>query len=413
MWRFKNYPHTYALVTPLINAGIMRKPGWYDAVRMCPPRLKLNDEKPPTIVLPEQSLYNSLIRKKPMLELEEEKLNENYRTIAHRFSIKQLKYMENEQMTQKDAYARCEQEFADEIMAFEKKLEDVHMFGAKKASFYQIQSNITRHGRTANTLSKILELRLEVAGGLPLWKQDIDDPAPTERRRQAKIDRLMNDPAIREAKQMFSVMKPPALRVLEKLITEPDMVDKSFYENELRAHVRFLRTAAADGERDSIRLESIRKELGVLRRDLQRVQNHLDANPRFAELPTSLRILLIQSFRRGLRYNLLPMELTEHRKKFSPTSPLIHKQLDYSQTAYQKILSQMHRLKKALDRETEVRTAFEIELAHSKVPTQREMEWWYSSPERKILEANAAAFRKGSLPAVDPSAPAPKAWKRK
>jgi len=373
----------------------MLKPGWYDAARVAPPRAKLNDMKPPTIVLPEQRLYDSLIRKKPMLELEEEKVLEQNRTIAHRFSIKQLAYIEKEQMSQKDAYARCEQEFAEEIAAFERRLDDVHMFGSKKASFYQIQSNITRHGRTANTLSKILENRLEIAGGLPLWKQDIDDSQPTERRRIAKIDRLMHDPAIREAKLMFSVMKPPALRVLEKLITEPDLEDKPFYESELKAHVKFLRTAAADGERDSIRLESIRKELGEVRRDLQKVQAHLDTNPRFAEMPTSLRILLIQSFRTGLRYNLLPMEITEQRKKFSPISPLIHKQLDYSETAYQKILHQMYRLHKALDKETEVRTAFEIELAHSKCPTNREMEWWFSSPERKVLEARVATFRKG------------------
>lgn len=368
----------YRLVTPLVNSGLMAKPGWYDAVRLSPPTHKLHDMKPPTIELPEQKLYDNLIKKKPMLELEQEKMLEPRRTVAHRFAIKQLNYMEKGKLSEQEAYERCEKEFAPDIQAFEENLEAIHEDGAKRESFYQIQANLTRHARTAGTIAALLEKRISNSTRLGRWERDIDITVPNERRTAAKLDRLAHDPAVRMAKEMFSVHKSPVLRALENLIKEPQSQDRSFYEKELRNYVRLLQGKVFNAERDPSYTEAVQKEFADVRRNLQRIAPELAATPRFLDLPASTRVTIINAFQSGLRHKLLPSVDTGRAS---------------AETRFGQALRQINTLQRELADETATRTILEIEISHAKAGLHREMQWWYNSPERKEMVESMARMK--------------------
>lgn len=378
MWRFKNYPDMYRLVTPLVNSGLMAKPAWYDAIRMSPPTQKIMAPKPPTIELPEQKLYDKLLLERPMLELEEEEPMEPKRTVAHRFAIKQLNYMEKERLSEKEAFEKCEKEFAPDIAAFEAKLDRIHQDGGKKESFYQIQTNMTRHARTASTIAILLEKRLLNSNRLGRWERDIDDKNPTPRRTAAKLDRIMHDPAVRMAKEMFSVHKPPVLRALENLINEPNSVDRSFYEKELRNYVRSLQSKVFAAERDPSYTEAVQKEFSDVRRNLQRIAPELNSTPRFLDLSASNRIATINAVQSALRHKLFPSVDTARVA---------------AETQHVHAVRQMVQLQRELADESATRTILEIEIAHAKAGQHREMQWWYSSPERKDMLERAARMR--------------------
>lgn len=373
----------YRLVTPLVNSGLMAKPGWYDAVRMSPPTHRLHDLKPPTIELPEQRLYDTLIKKKPMLELEQEKMLEPKRTVAHRFAIKQMNYMEKGRLSEQEAYERCEKEFAPDIKAFEEKLEEIHEDGAKRESFYQIQTNLTRHARTAGTIAALLEKRIANSTRLGRWERDIDLTVPSERRTAAKLDRLARDPAVRMAKEMFSTHKPPVLRALENLVNDPQSQDRSFYEKELRNYIRLLQGKVFNAERDTSYTEAVQKEFADVRRNLQRIAPELSATPRFLDLPASTRITIINAFQTALRHKLLPSVDTGRA---------------VADSRHAQTLRQISILQRELADETATRTILEIEIAHAKAGLNREMQWWYNSPERKEMIESMARMREGGAP---------------
>jgi len=381
MWRFKNYPDMYRLVTPLINSGLMKRPAWYDSVRISPPTHKLIDPRPPTIELPEQKLYDTLIKKQPMLELEEDKVMPQERTVAHRFVIKQLAYMEKEHLTEQAAYEKCEREFAPDIAGVENHLEDVFDDGAKRASFYKIQSNVSRYSRTADSIASLLEKRMLVYAGLKPWKSDLE-LEDTDRRRVAKLDRIMNDPSIRSAKLKFGTRKPPQLRVLEKLVNEPQSEDRSYYEQELRTQFRILQGKLSAVERDSSYTEADQKLFGENRRNLQRVAPELALTSRFLDLPASSRIMIINAFQCGLRYKLFPSVVQQPR---------------YKHTTYaSEVVHSMSNAREELRKVTATRTPLEIEIAHSRLGTDCEMHWWLGSAERKAMTTKLAVGREAA-----------------
>lgn len=377
MSMFKQYANCFQRAIPMVQSGMFGKPLWYEGARRSPPEIRLQEPKPPTVTFPEDKLYRMVIKKKPMLELEVESPMDFKRSLAHRFASRQQEIIEETKVTQQEAYTLTEEEFGLEITAFEKNLDSIHEDGAKRLSFNTIKSNVSQAARVSGTIAQLVEKRIDQEMGGALWIDPIKSTKDTKFRRQAKLTRLANDPAIAHVKALYRPPKPSVLKALEVLVRDPTSEDTAYWQEELRRFMVSLQyqLRKAPSREQATVPESTELEMGRLKEDLREVYTQTK-NSKFSVLTLETQTSVIEIVKTALRLKVVPKDRTPGLRV---------------STERQNILSRVKDLRAKLDVEESGRSLREI--MGKEYYSFVEGSWWKDSDERKKFLAETEVYK--------------------
>jgi len=373
----KPYANVYLATKKLLASGMFAKPDWFDAVRRSPPIIYHEGEAPPTVTFPEDALFKTLLKKRPILELEEENPIDFQRSIAHRMARAQVKYMEEDKMSEEDALKHVETDFAPEIKKFEDSLDAIHESGARKLSFNTIKRNASQHARVSLNIQHLLEHRIDQVYQYPITGSPLEEKEDSRERRRAKLKRLANDPAIRAIKEQFTVKKPSVLRALEILVGQPDTVDSDFYNNDLWSYLQTLSFNVATHDTSSLP-EAGRAEVDHLKVQVQEAIEALGQTkkkahqeiPVFQKLGKEDQVNVLNAVQTALRLNIVRDTSRPARIRVS--------------TRPQNSMFKVRSLQQELATESTARTPKEI-MGSQNYGDHLEAEWWKESKERKAF----------------------------
>jgi len=290
-------------VLPKVKSGLWAKPLWYEGARRSPPQINYIAPAPPKVVLPEDNLYETLLARKPMLELEMEKPLQTRRTIGHRFALAQHKLMRTQQMSEEDAYDQVNKAFAHEIKTFERSLDQLHEDGVERVSFNTIKRNVSQSARVGNSIVQLLEKRIDMEMGGALYLDPLFSSKDTYHRRRAKLQRLARDPAISYIKGLFKPKKPQVLKALEVLVSDPKSADTAYWNDQLRKFMRTLQFQLYNvrGNTSEARTE----ELGKLKTRVLDVAKQVKTQP-WSRLSVQAQTEVISIAQTALKAKVLP-----------------------------------------------------------------------------------------------------------
>lgn len=355
----------------MVNSGLWAKPGWFEAAKRAPPPRKVMAPRPPTLKLPEEGLYKTILKRIPILELEQEGPMDFQRTIAHRFAKKQRIYMEKEKLSERDAYLKCEADFTDEIKKFGAKLDEVHTSGAQRISFETIKKNVSIHSKVSNSIAMLLETRIAFEKGR-LLDDPLESPHDTRERRRIKMERLMTDPGIAFIKQEFAALKPPVVRALEDLVQNPGSDSAEFYQSQVKdyllqvqkhGNLRYPEGKRSISDDDKAALVTAQHSI----RSLIELATH---SP-FSSWSPQQQVECIRLVQLVLKHHLVPKEPIEGV---------------FADTEKQHTFETIQKLKTDLGVAESLRSRREI--LGRLYPYHLETHWWRNSPERQKFLAD-------------------------
>lgn len=232
MSKFRYYPTLLDRAQRMMKAGLWAEPAWYEGLRRSPPMTYgiPNKEDIPKIKFEEDELYKSVLKKKPLLKLQQINPYQLDGNLAWQFARHQFDLIKKEKIDKQQAYHLTEQEFKGRFDEFYEWLDE------SRINYRLNMEQKERQSRAqASIMSEILERKLNVKDIFEHPLQKTEDSIAT---RKANLQRLNSDPGITAVKELYTLQELPIIQALEGLLKNRNHPDVLKYNNAIKTYIK-------------------------------------------------------------------------------------------------------------------------------------------------------------------------------
>lgn len=231
MSKFRYYPTLLDRAQRMMKSGLWAEPAWYEGLRRSPPMTYGIPDKAdvPKIKFQEDALYQAVLKKKPLLKLQQINPYQLDGNLAWKFARHQADLIRKEKMDKQKAYNLTEQHFKEQFDEFYRWLDE------SRINHRLNMENSERKSRSsAGIISEILERKLDVKD---IFEHPLHQSKDSIAKRMASLQRLHSDPGIAAVKQHHSIQQLPIIEALEQLLRNKDHPDKEKYNSIIKGYI--------------------------------------------------------------------------------------------------------------------------------------------------------------------------------